>query len=99
MSEIRRKLARLACAESPEELVDEICHDFEALEAEVAALKPYRDGCDPKVERPKKSAAYIILFRSDQHLISSWYDCEVGQFAYGEPTRWWPRPKETDDEA
>ena len=62
------------------------------LEAEVAALKPYRDGYDPKVTPPTKEGKYIFGYRNG-HVNMSWSFGKPDEFTQDDIVRWWPLPE------
>ena len=62
------------------------------LEAEVEALKPYRDGYDPKVTPPTEEGKYIFGYRNG-HVNMSWSFGKPDEFTQDDIVRWWPLPE------
>ena len=49
------------------------------LEAEVAALKPYRDGYDPKIDKPDEGI-WVLMRDCDDNFFDVTYDPELGWY-------------------
>ena len=86
-------------------MVLELLDYISALEAEVEALKPWRDGFDPKVTMPEQGVKvwvampYLdtcVYFRALWN-VDEWLEVERRSYAWKRDriTRWWPLPEVT----
>ena len=87
------------------DLREETISRISALEAEVEALKPWRDGFDPKVTMPEQGVKvwvampYLdtcVYFRALWN-VDEWLEVERRSYAWKRDriTRWWPLPEVT----